>query len=108
MRTSYTSAIVFIKVAIRDDIPVGEGRSFEFAGRRIAIFNVEGEFHAIDDVCVHRGGPLGDGPLKGCVVVCPWHGWKFDVTTGRNPEDSEIGVPTYTVRITGDAIEVEI
>lgn len=98
----------FVTVAACDDVPEGEGRSFEVAGTRIAVFNVGGEYYAIDDVCVHRGGPLGDGALAGSVVICPWHGWKFDVTSGRNPEDPEIGVPTYPCRIENGHIEVEI
>lgn len=98
----------FVTIARTGEVPEGEGRSFEVGGRRIAVFNVGGEYHAIDDVCVHRGGPLGDGSLEGSVVTCPWHGWRYDVLTGRCPDNEEVGVPRYTVVVEGDEIRVEI
>ena len=65
------------------DIPAGQGKAVEAEGRRIALFNVGGTFHALADSCPHRGGPLGDGYLDGKNVTCPWHAWEFDVTTGE-------------------------
>lgn len=72
-----------------DQIPRGEGRAFEIDGRRIAVFHTRsGEVYAVDAVCPHRGGPLADGLLGGTVVVCPLHGWKFELTTGATPNGS--------------------
>lgn len=51
-------------------------------GREIALFNIEGKIFALNNLCPHRGGPLGEGELDGCIVTCPWHSWQFDVRTG--------------------------
>lgn len=73
----------FRRVANAGDIAPGKGTVVEVGGRQIALFNVDGSFHAIDNVCVHRGGPLGEGNLRGATVTCPWHGAQFDVTSGE-------------------------
>lgn len=71
------------KIARCADIP--EGKSVIAAledGREIAVFNIGGEFFALENRCPHMEGPLGEGELEGCMVTCPWHGWQFDVKTG--------------------------
>ena len=60
----------------------GHGIVAEVNGKALAVFNVDGQFHVIDNTCLHRGGPLGEGELEANVVTCPWHGWQFNVTTG--------------------------
>ena len=57
-----------------------------------ALFNVDGGFYAINDVCGHRGGPLGEGELDGKTVICPWHGWRWDVTTGANVNNPAVKI----------------
>ena len=64
----------FVKVAKTGDIAPGEGKMVETGGKRIAIFNIDGTFFAIDDTCTHRGGPLSEGMVVGTEVTCPWHG----------------------------------
>ena len=99
----------FVKVAKAGDIAPGEARGVDARGKRIALFNIDGTFHAIDDTCTHRGGPLSEGMVVETKVTCPWHGAIFDVTTG-----SVLGAPAprdvshYTVRVEGDNIEVEL
>ncbi|MBI2985676.1 MAG: non-heme iron oxygenase ferredoxin subunit [Deltaproteobacteria bacterium] len=99
----------FVKVAKADEIVPGQGKMVEVNGKKIALFNVEGAFYAIDDTCTHRGGPLSEGVLDGKEVTCPWHGATFDVTTGEvlGPPAPK-GVSQYNVRLEGDNIEVEI
>ena len=99
----------FIKVAKTGDIPPGEARAVEVGVKCIAIFSIEGTYHAIDDTCTHRGGPLSEGMIVGTEVTCPWHGAVFDVTTGSvlgppAPKD----VTRYKVRIDGDDIEIRL
>jgi nitrite reductase/ring-hydroxylating ferredoxin subunit len=75
----------------------------------VAVFNVGGTIHAIGGACTHRGGPLGEGRLDGAIVTCPWHGSRFDVTTGAvlgPPAASNAEV--YRVSVDGDAIVVEL
>ncbi|MCS6927829.1 MAG: Rieske 2Fe-2S domain-containing protein [Candidatus Binatia bacterium] len=98
----------FVKVAHRGEIPVGQGKCVEVEGKRIAIFNVNGAYYAIDGICPHQGGPLGEGELDGTVVTCPWHGWEFDVTTGVNRDDSDIQQQQFAVKVDGDDILVEV
>ena len=99
----------FVKVAQTGEIAPGESKVVEAGGRRIAIFNIDGTFFAIDDTCTHRGGPLSEGMVVGIEVTCPWHGAVFDVTSGSvlgppAPRD----VASYAVRVEGENLEVAI
>lgn len=99
----------FVKVASRSDLPVGGKRLAEVDGRPIALFNVDGSFYAIDDVCTHDGGPLAEGELKGSEIQCPRHGAKFDVRTGKAlcfPAFEP--VPTHSVEVRGEDIYVAL
>lgn len=98
----------FVKVASTGDIPEGEGRCFEVNDQQVAIFNVDGIFYALDNVCPHQGGPLGEGELDGNMVTCPWHAWDFDVTTGENSEDPDEKQDTYEVKVDGDDVLVAV
>jgi nitrite reductase (NADH) small subunit/3-phenylpropionate/trans-cinnamate dioxygenase ferredoxin subunit len=98
----------FVSVAKVGDVAPGSGTVVDAGGRRLALFNVDGRFYALDNTCLHRGGPVGEGDLDGRVVTCPWHGWQYDVTTGRNVFDSEIGLQTYDVLIVDGEIRVGI
>ena len=98
----------FVRVASTSDIPAGQGRMFEVKGRQVAVFNVGGEFHAIDNVCEHQGGPLAEGEIDGCVVTCPWHGWTYDVRTGIAPDDPKTQVERYDLRVDGNDISIAV
>jgi nitrite reductase/ring-hydroxylating ferredoxin subunit len=98
----------FVRVASASDIPVGQGRMFELNGKHVAVFNVDGQFHAIDNVCLHQGGPLAEGELDGCVVTCPWHGWTYDVTSGQSPDDPDTRVQRFDVKIEGSDVLVAV
>jgi nitrite reductase (NADH) small subunit len=76
--------------------------------RIIALFNVDGEFHALDGICPHQGGPLGKGQLAGCIVTCPWHGWQFDVTTGQHQTSASLLHARFPVRLEGASVLVDI
>ena len=97
----------FIKVAAVAEIADGTGRIVEVAGKKIALFNVGGKFYAIDNACKHRGGPLGEGELDGANVICPWHGWEYDVTTGANLDDPSVKLGCYPVKVEGEDILVD-
>jgi len=98
----------FRRLCAAGDLPPGTGRTFHVEGREIALFNVDGRFHAIDNVCCHAGGPLGEGMLRGAVVTCPWHSWQFDVTTGRSLMSELLGVNRFDVRVRDGWVEVSI
>ncbi|MBI2082636.1 MAG: Rieske (2Fe-2S) protein [Deltaproteobacteria bacterium] len=98
----------FIKAINKSDVPANEGRVIEVKGKQIALFNVEGKICAIDNICVHRGGPLGEGSLDGTIVTCPWHGWQYDVTTGVSPVNPAAKVQTFPCKVEGNDILVEV
>ena len=98
----------FVRVARADDVPPGTGAVVHADGRALALFNVDGAFYALDNVCLHRGGPVGEGDLDGRVVTCPWHGFQYDVTTGRNVFDPEVGLETFSVRVEDGDVLVAI
>lgn len=82
-----------------DAIPPGEGRTFEVAGERVAIFHTRtGEVFATQAECPHKGGPLADGLIGGTTLICPLHTWKFDLKTG-DPLLGSCGVKTYPARL---------
>ena len=96
------------RVCRAQEIPPGQGKTVTVAGRDLAIFNVEGRFHAIDNVCKHRGGSLGEGEVDGTIVTCPLHGWTYDVTSGECFDDPACAVDRFTVRVDGDDLVVDL
>jgi len=98
-----------VRVASLAEVPPGTGRQVQVSGRALAIYNLDGIMHAIDGTCTHRGGPLGEGALVGNVITCPWHGARFDVTTGAvlGPPAPQ-GVISHRVTVEGDSIFVEL
>ena len=96
------------RVAAVSDVPPGTAKEVLAGDQVVALFNVEGTFHALDGVCPHAGGPLGEGTLRGGIVTCPWHGWQFDVKTGQNCLNARICHPKFVARVEGDDVVVEI
>lgn len=96
------------KIATTADCPPGSAIELVAGERIVALFNVDDVFHALDGVCPHQGGPLGQGDLAGCIVTCPWHGWQFDVRTGQNQLSATIRQPSLPVRVEGDDVLVDL
>lgn len=95
-------------VAKLAEVPPGSSREVIADGRIVALYNVDGQFYALDGICPHLGGPLGKGKLQGCIVTCPWHGWQFDVRDGQFQLHHSIVQPQLNVRVVGDDVQVEI
>jgi len=96
----------FVPVARVEDVPPGTGTTVRIGERSIAVFNVDGTFHAYEGVCLHRGGPVGDGDVEDGIVTCPWHGWQYNVATGCNVLDDQVCLRRYEARVQGDTIIV--
>ena len=98
-----------LKVAETKDVPPGTAIAVEVSGQKVALFNADGTYYAIDDTCTHAGGPLSEGEVSGTEVTCPWHGATFDVTSGRvlGPPAAD-GVKAYKVQVVGDEIKIEV
>ena len=98
----------WVAVARVEDVPPGQGRECVAEDRIVAVFNVQGEFYALDGVCPHQGGPLGQGQLQGHVVTCPWHGWQFDVRTGQHQISPSIRHITLPVKVEDGQVWVDV
>jgi nitrite reductase/ring-hydroxylating ferredoxin subunit len=96
----------FVRVAALTDVKLGHGIVAEANGKTVAVFNVDGTIHAINNTCCHREGPLGEGELEGNIVTCPWHGWRYDVTTGACMNNPSAKVVAYQVKIEGNDVKV--
>lgn len=96
----------FVKVTGTADVAPGSGVVAEVNGQSIAVFNVGGTFYAIDNTCVHRGGPLGEGELEEDTVTCPWHGWQYNVKTGASINNPSACVKSYQVKVEGSDVTV--
>ena len=97
----------FIKVAKTDEIKPGERDVFGIGRKWVAVFNVDGTYYAIEDLCTHDDGPLAEGELSGCVIACPRHGATFDIRNGKVlSAPALVDVPAYEVRAQGDEIQL--
>jgi nitrite reductase (NADH) small subunit len=100
---------MFIKLASQSDLPPkNEVREFPCGDKVICIANVNGEFSAMDNVCLHRGGPLGQGVIERGKVVCPWHGWAWDPKTGQAVQNPAVRLALYPLKIENGEVLVEI
>jgi len=98
----------FETVARVGDIPEGQGRAYPVNGRMVAVYLIDGAYHAILDACPHMGASLAGGYVEGGVVTCPWHAWRFCVRDGTwvdNPK-AAVRTTTFEVRVVGDAIQI--
>ena len=99
----------FIKVTTTEELADQQAKLVEVDGHKIALFRVNGAFYALSDTCTHRGGPLSEGDVEGAEVTCPWHGAKFDISTGAVlGAPAREGVKSYPVRVTGADVEIEV
>lgn len=100
--------VEFVKVAKVADIPADTGKFVEVGGKEIALFRVGDKVYATTNVCPHQGGPLAEGTMDGTAIVCPWHSWVFDVTTGVSPVMPQVRIETYPVKVEGDDVYVQV
>ncbi|HEV8254568.1 MAG TPA: Rieske 2Fe-2S domain-containing protein [Vicinamibacteria bacterium] len=98
----------FQKAMAAADLPPGQCAEVSVGGKAIALYNVSGTFYATSNLCLHRGGPLGQGMMEGATVMCPWHAWTWDVTTGANTANPGLRIPTYEVRVEGGDVLVNV
>jgi nitrite reductase (NADH) small subunit len=89
----------WIRIAAAVEVPPGACGEYVAGGRIVALYNVNGNYHALDGICPHQGGPLGKGSLCGAIVTCPWHGFQFDVTTGQHQTSKSLVHPTFPVKL---------
>ncbi len=95
----------FLKVGQLSDFPVGSMKKVQVGGEDALVANIEGNLFAITSTCTHRGGPLQEGEIEGTVVICPWHGGRFDLKTGKVVAPPPINAETsFEVRVQGSEV----
>lgn len=99
----------FLKIMSTSELPPeGEAREVVCGNRQLCVANLQGEISAMDNVCPHRGGPLGQGIIENGKIICPWHAWAFDVRTGAAEHSPDTKVEVYEVKIEGDEVLVKL
>lgn len=97
-----------VKIGKTNEIFPGEARVFYVRGNEIVVFNVDGQFYALDNLCPHQGGPLVAGKVDDKVVTCPWHRWQFHLVTGISPVNPSVCVRAYPVQVVKGEIRIKI
>jgi|SRR5215470_6671436 len=99
----------FTKLTTQSELPAAnEAREFACGEKTICVANVDGSVTAIDNVCLHRGGPLGQGMIEGGKIVCPWHGWQWDPKTGEASHNLAAKVATYPIKLEGNDVLIDL
>jgi nitrite reductase (NADH) small subunit len=99
----------FVKLCGKSDLPEdGEAREITVGDKVICVANVNGTITAMDNVCLHRGGPLGQGVIADGKVVCPWHGWMWDPVTGEATHNAGARVAVYPLKVEGEDVYVQL
>ncbi|HZN02823.1 MAG TPA: Rieske 2Fe-2S domain-containing protein [Candidatus Polarisedimenticolia bacterium] len=98
----------WFKVAGGGTLADGQARVVEVNGRSIALFKTGGRMYATDSACAHRGGPLAEGTIEADSIVCPWHGFRFDLKEGACSTNPALRLACYPARLAGDDVEVEM
>ena len=99
--------MAFVKVAALSSLPPGSVTEVTLGENSYAICNVNGELHALDGICPHAGGPLGQGNVQDNMVICPWHEWAYDCRTGENDFDPAVKLDLFPVKADGDDILID-
>ena len=108
-RESYKNMSEFVRICAKAALPPsGEAREIALGEKTLCVANDNGAISAMDNVCPHRGGPLGQGMLEGGKLICPWHAWAFDMKTGEAVHSPQTRVDVYEVKIDGDDVLARI
>ena len=102
------SASGTVRVADANEIPDGGSKIVNVQGRSIALFRVKDQYFAINNNCLHRGGPLGEGEVGNYEVTCPWHGWKYSLLDGAFSLIPTLKVKSYSVKVDDAGVFVEL
>ena len=108
MAAKFNPRHMFTRIASQSELPaINEVKEFPCGGKMICVANVDGEILAMDNTCLHRGGPLGEGVIEGGKVICPWHGWAWDPKTGEAPAPGA-KIAVYPVKIENGHLMIDL
>jgi len=101
--------MAFTKVATQSELPASnQATEFMHGGKEICVANINGTYSAMDNICLHQGGPLGQGMIEDGKVVCPWHAWAYDPNTGQAAHNSAAKVAVYPLKIENGDVLIEL
>jgi len=100
--------VKYIKVLKCDDLEIGKSAIIEVGDKEIAIFNYKGDYYAIDNICPHRGAPLGEGRIVEGILICPNHEWRFELKSGWCPQNPELSTEVYPIKVHEGKIYVRL
>ena len=99
----------FVRLCSKADLPEdGEAIEITLGEKVICVAKVNGVISALDNVCLHRGGPLGQGVVADNRIICPWHGWMWDPKTGAADQNPNFRVAVYPIKVAGDEVYVQL
>ena len=108
-RDENTCMPTFTKLTTQSELPAAnEAKEFRCGNKEICIANVHGTCSAMDNICLHLGGPLGQGMIEGGKVICPWHGWAYDPMTGEADHNPRAKLAVYPLKIENADVLIEI
>ena len=98
----------FVKIATQSELPANnEAKEFPCGDKTICVANINGTITAMDNVCLHQGGPIGQGVIEKGKVVCPWHGWAWDPVTGQAGNNPNAKVAVYPLKIENGVVLID-
>jgi nitrite reductase (NADH) small subunit len=101
--------MTFMKLTNSSNLPApNTAKEFACRGKEICVANINGEYSAMENTCLHRGGPLGQGMIENGKVVCPWHGWAWDPKTGAALQNPSTKIAVYPLKIENDDVLVDL
>ncbi len=98
----------FHSVCKVSEVAPGEGKTVQVGGKLIALFCVDGKYHAIDDTCPHMGASLSGGYVENGIVTCPWHAWRYRLSDGAWADNPKLKIGCYAVRVEGDHVQIQV
>ncbi len=99
--------MAFQKACKKEEVNENSANYIELNGKQIALFNINGNFYAISNTCLHRGGPLAEGSIDEEHVICPLHGWEYDIPSGKCITNPTLTIERFDVKIEGDDILID-
>ena len=100
--------VKYIKVLKCDELEIGKSAIIEVGDKEIALFNYKGDYYAIDNICPHRGAPLGEGRIEEGILICPNHEWRFELKSGWCPQNPELSTEVYPIKVHEGKIYVRL
>jgi nitrite reductase (NADH) small subunit len=101
--------VMFTKIATQKELPqANEAKEFHCGNREICIANVNGDYSAMENTCLHQGGPLGQGVIESGKIVCPWHAWAWDPKTGEAAHNKHAKIEVYPLKLENGDVFIEI